>query len=930
MAELQFLVAEWPAISHRLDEALSLAPAGRDLWLNSLDESASVKAHLRRLLADASSVAAGDFLGALPKLTRESAADDDDGGDSADGAVSGAIVGPYRLISQLGQGGMGTVWLAERTDGQPRRKVALKLPHVGWAPGLAVRMARERDILASLEHPNIARLYDAGLDPFGRPYLALEYVNGTPIDIYCAVHSLPLRERLALILQVAGAVAHAHTRLVVHRDLKPSNILVDAEGHAHLLDFGIARLVDPSLDGGNEGAQATLTTARALTPSYASPEQIRGEPIGTASDIYSLGVVAFEVLAGVRPYRLKSSLGAVALAEAIIQIDAPLASKATPAEALRRPLRGDVDAILARALAKKVDDRYSTVDALVDDLERHLRGEPVRARPASLGYVSERWVRRHKGETVIAVALVLAAAGGAYAQVLVALALGAGTLAALWQRNQALRQANIARGALARGERVKDFIASIFTQAVPRAGRGGAVMAADLLRAAAHRVETDLAGQPAIAAELSALIGASFNELGEMRAGLDWLPKAVELCTRELGPTHPLTLQSRRRWIEAANSVGELTVSEPLLPALLRDLRAVQPREASLLVEALQSQAFVDAKRGREAAAITALDEAVEVATSHLGEGNERALSARGALSNTLIHFGRPAAALEAISPALAPALAKHGSQRPHPTLTMVERCQGDALGQNQRPRDAVAMLEQVLADQRALDTEETLRVRICMSLLAKALLLGGHVEAAESLFEGATALHDKLTGGANDEGVTQRTWLALCCALRGDGEAALTHLERAAAVVGISDETGVQTRVRGSVRALALATAGHNEPALAAIAAMLGLSPRPWRGTIAVRLLRTRAMALRQGGAIGEASVAASDALSAVDASCSALEHGLSLAEAARCDVAAGQTEEANRRRRETLSVWQAGQVDGPTLLQGIQTELGAPPGSP
>jgi len=186
VADLQLLAADWAAISRRLDEALAIGPAERANWLDALHESDPVKGHLRRLLVDAAGVETGDFLATLPKLTLGPAAVMG-GGESA---AAGATIGPYRLLAQLGQGGMGTVWLAERIDGQPRRKVALKLPHVGWAPGLAARLARERDILASLEHPNIARLYDAGVDPLGRPYLALEYVDGTPIDRYCATHSL--------------------------------------------------------------------------------------------------------------------------------------------------------------------------------------------------------------------------------------------------------------------------------------------------------------------------------------------------------------------------------------------------------------------------------------------------------------------------------------------------------------------------------------------------------------------------------------------------------------------------------------------------------------------------------------------------------------------------------------------------------------------
>ena len=228
-----------PSVAGSTKRSRSL-PAERDTWLDALGETDAVKAHLRRCSAMPAGIETGDFLGTLPKLSlgrrRASAAPAQRRG--------GATIGPYRLLAQLGQGGMGTVWLAERDRRPAARKVALKLPHVGWAPGLAARLARERDILASLEHPNIARLYDAGVDPLGRPYLALEYVDGTPIDRYCATHALPLRERLASAAAGRRAVAHAHTRLVVHRDLKPSNILVTAGGEVRLLDFGIAKLLE--------------------------------------------------------------------------------------------------------------------------------------------------------------------------------------------------------------------------------------------------------------------------------------------------------------------------------------------------------------------------------------------------------------------------------------------------------------------------------------------------------------------------------------------------------------------------------------------------------------------------------------------------------------------------------------------------------------
>ena len=254
-----------------------------------------------------------------------------------------------------------------------------------------------------------------------------------------------------------------------------------------------------------------------------------------------------------------------------------------------------------------------------------------------------------------------------------------------------------------------------------------------------------MAGQPAVAAELGALIGASFIELGEMRAALDWLPKAVELATRELGPTHRLTLQSRYRLVEAANWVGDISVSGSLLPALIRDLRAAQPPEPKLLALALEDLGFLEAKRAREAESIAALRESLQVATQHFGEGSDNALLARCALSNHLIHFARKAEALEVVAPALALARAAHGEHRPHRVLIVVERGHADAMASNQRPRDAVPFMRQVLVDQRALDVEETPRVRESMTVLGKALMLNGQLGEAAALFEQAAALHERL-----------------------------------------------------------------------------------------------------------------------------------------------------------------------------------------
>ncbi len=444
---------EWARLSALLDDALTLPANQRDNWLEHLPpEQSDLKSALRDLLARAA-VETDEFMRVPVRLR---AAPDADPLVAAV-AHSGLLVGPYRLLREIGAGGMGAVWLAERADGALKRRIALKLPRLGWdAAGLAGRLARERDILAALEHPNIARLYDAGMDAQGRPYLAMEYVEGRPLDAYCNERGLDVRKRLELFLQVARAVAHAHARLVVHRDLKPSNILVTANGDVRLLDFGIAKLIEG--DVGQESANETHLTAlagRALTPDYAAPEQIRGDTITVAVDVYSLGVVLYELLSGQRPYKLKAA-SAAALEDAVVSLEVPLASSFATDKARARQLRGDLDTILAKALKKAPGERYATVDAFAADLERHLAGSPVLARPDSIGYRASRFVRRNKLPVGVAVLIALALLGGAIpiAAVMIALAFGAGI--ALWQAGVARRQASRAAEEARQAQRERD------------------------------------------------------------------------------------------------------------------------------------------------------------------------------------------------------------------------------------------------------------------------------------------------------------------------------------------------------------------------------------------------------------------------------------------------------------------------------------------
>ena len=530
MAQLGISADAWPAVSRRLDEALALTPAERRSWLEALDEPESVKQKLRDLMTGAKAAESNDFLAALPRMTL-SAEPPDDRAAAAGEPSEGGCVGPYRLIRKLGAGGMGEVWLAARADDGMKRQVALKLPHLSWSRGLEERMRRERDILASLDHPNIAGIHDAGLDENKRPYLALEYVDGQTIDAYCTAHALPVRARLRLLLQVARAVAHAHARLIVHRDLKPANILVTAAAEVRLLDFGIAKLLEA--DSATE-SPLTLQVGRVLTVDYASPEQICGTPIGTASDIYSLGVVAYELLSGTKPYRLMRQ-SAAALEKAIEAVDVRAASTVAANADTARALKGDLDAILNKAMRKEAGQRYATVEAMVEDIERHLESRPVLARPDSIGYKTRTFLRRNK----LPVAVVAA----------VALALLTALSMTVWQAREARSQAD-------RAERVKSFLLSIFADADNDSEAGVHRSAADLLKLAQQRVNQESGGQPALAVELMTAIGSSMLGQGLMTEASVLLQQAVALSAQKLAPSDRLRCQAQVGYGQALAELG--------------------------------------------------------------------------------------------------------------------------------------------------------------------------------------------------------------------------------------------------------------------------------------------------------------------------------------------------------------------------------------
>jgi len=412
---------QWQALSPYLDEALAMSDDARAAWLSSLHErDPALAAQL------------GEFLDEHRLLVQEGFLEK--GSPALPGpGLAGQTVGPYTLISQIGQGGMGSVWLAQRSDGRFERRVAVKFVNLALAgKGGEERFKREGSILGRLAHEHIAELVDAGVSPAGQAYLVLEYVQGDPIDQYCDQHKLDVDARVRLFLDVLAAVAHAHANLIVHRDIKPSNVMVTTGGEVKLLDFGIAKL----LEGEGQLGAATLLTheaGSALTPQYAAPEQLTGRPVTTATDVYALGVLLYVLLSGQHPAG-SGPHSPAELVKAVLEIEPPRASDAIPADnsnliaerrgttpdKLRRGLRGDLDTIVGKALKKNPQERYASVTGFADDLRRYLKHEPITTRPDTLAYRSAKFLRRNRAVVAFSAAAIALVIGSLATGLLIA------------------------------------------------------------------------------------------------------------------------------------------------------------------------------------------------------------------------------------------------------------------------------------------------------------------------------------------------------------------------------------------------------------------------------------------------------------------------------------------------------------------------------
>ncbi|MEO7358835.1 MAG: serine/threonine-protein kinase, partial [Gemmatimonadaceae bacterium] len=583
--------ASWPLIVDLFNELCDLPTDAREARLTSLrEQSPGVLEEVRTLLAahdnvgDRFSQPASVLLGAgdVPEPTAE--------------IVAGTVLGAYEIVKRVGEGGMGTVYEAVRRDDTKQRVAIKTIAHASRREELLTRFANERRILASLQHKNIAALYDAAVTPEGVSYFVMEFVDGRPIDVWCHAQKLSVRDRLTLFRQVCSAVQHAHARLVVHRDLKPDNILVTADGTVKLLDFGIAKLLDTAAFD----LSRTVTGYAPLTAAYASPEQLRGDPVGTATDVYSLGALLHRMLTGVTPFAdvapMSKFFDAVMHTPPAMpsqQITASVAeASGVSTERLRSELEGEVDAIVLMALRKEPERRYASAEALNADVQRYLSGQPVSARPDTTFYRLRKFVGRQRA---LVTALVVAT-----------IAISTATTVAFVQRAHAQRDAK-------RSQRIASFLQDILTSgnasgsAAPRRLSTDVLTLPELLDSAAVRLPRQMDDDLDARMAMHTLIGAAYMQASQRAKGLAQIDSAYAVVVRSQGPA---ALDAGTLLAMRAEFTAELRPDSagPYIVQALSVFDARQlPDTSAGYVQALRTRAQIQSALGQIAAAETTL-----------------------------------------------------------------------------------------------------------------------------------------------------------------------------------------------------------------------------------------------------------------------------------------------------------------------------------
>lgn len=798
--------ARWQELEPLLDEALRLPVAERAHWLAELRErSADLADTLSSLLEEQSAADSSGFLAEPFKLPL------------SDAPLAGFQLGAYRLERPIGDGGMGSVWLARRADGRFEGTAAIKLLTLALlTPEGQQRFRREGSFLARLGHPGIARLLDAGVAENGQPYLVLEHVDGTPIDAFADQRCLALANRLRLVLQVLSAVGHAHANLIVHRDLKPSNILVTEDETAKLLDFGIAKLL--AEEGDLE--RTALTRGWALTPDFAAPEQVRGGTITTATDIYATGVLLYRLLTGRKPYDL-SGHATVEIMRIICEtqptrpsatfgkhggddvVERARVRGGTP-DRLRRQLMGDLDAIVLKALHKEPERRYASAAALAEDIERHLDERPVLARPDRVGYRARKFALRHRGGVATAVAAVVLLAGAAVRE---------RTL-----RTRAEKETHKAKA-------VEDYLGNVFSAADPFAPTAlrREVTARALLDRGAAQIEAVLPAQEDVQAELRAVLGRvyiglgvfdkaaallersleqrrslygarhtavaeSLDLLGEALAGQDQFERAEALLREALAQRRALLGNTSAATAETIDHLAVLLrqrnnyqAAEPLLREGLAIRRALHGPDSLEVAEGLNNLGVLLYVKGNYDEAEQLYREALAIYERSAEENNPRAAAVLQNLAQIRVFKGHLKEGESLYRQALAIKQRALGNSHPSVTLTMDNL--GNLLVRMGRADEAEPLVRQALAFDRQTFGEKHAYVAESLKHLATVLRAQGNFDEAEQMFRQALALNRELFGNEHVSVAGNLTAIANVLQVEGRLEAAIELYREALSV---------------------------------------------------------------------------------------------------------------------------------------------------
>lgn len=609
----------WLRVSRHLDDVLDLAPHERPASIAALRErDPDIATDVEAMLAQHRQLSDEGFLDTAPPKP-------------VDASLTGVTIGAYTLTAAIGHGGMGSVWMAFRSDGRFDSRVAVKLLNAALVGrGGEERFRREGTILGRLAHPHIARLIDAGVSNTGQPYLVLELVEGRHLDTYCDEERLTVEQRIRLFLDVLSAVAHAHANLIVHRDLKPSNVLVTDNGQVKLLDFSIAKLLE------DEEFLSRLTRdgGAVLTPKYAAPEQVSGGPITTATDVYALGVLLYELLSGLHPLgsgpkhpveftralvdgeplRLTTAVRNVNSAESFEQL---AARRRTTADRLTRTLAGDLETILGKALKKDPEERYRSVAEFADDLRRHIEHQPISARPDTIGYRTRKFARRHwQGLTATVAAVVL-----------ITTLTGVYTWQLLEERNRARVQAE-------KASRISEMLTTVLMSADPYRDPGASEPTVrNLLDAGAARVAAELGDQPELQVEMFTLIGRTYERLDAFDKALPLLEQALAIGRQRLGSEHVGVAQSLNNLGVLHHELGNLAAAEPLLRESLAMRRRLLGNMHKDVAVTLVYLARLLKDRGLSAETEAPIREALAIRTAIFGDEHRETATSKNELA---------------------------------------------------------------------------------------------------------------------------------------------------------------------------------------------------------------------------------------------------------------------------------------------------------